>query len=183
MRWFKFLILVVLATSCDPPPEMEEEIPYAPTKQSLATQVRNHTILELREKKDLRACGIGSGMMDQIRMLAISFFYYNEVDIEQARDLLMTAGTVFLRHVNANEKIRPYLQNYPFEPKNIQIAIFLMKPDGTEPDAGQLTIISMHKGILAYNIDKPGTKQLITIYKETFDEALSKWDPTAAEAP
>ncbi len=178
MKYFGFLILIVLVTSCDPPPEMEVYIPYKPDKQSLSNEVRNHTILELKEKKKLRACGEGSGMMHQIRMLAISFFYYNEVDIEQGRDLLMTAGTVFLRNINAKERIRPFLENYPFEAKNIEIRIFLQKPDGSDTSPGKLSILSMVGGVLAYKVDRPGTKMLDIVYEETFDEALEKWNPT-----
>ncbi len=179
MKCLRFLILIILATSCDPPPEMEVDIPYKPDKQSLSTEVRNHTILELRAKKNLVACGEGSGMMGQIRMLAISFDYYNEVDIDQARDLLMTASTVFLRNINAKEKIRPLLQNYPFEAKNIEIRIFLLKPDGSKPNIGNLSVASMVKGSVAYKVISPETKRLEIIYKETFDEALSKWSSVA----
>ncbi len=179
MNWLRFLALIVLAASCDPPPGMEVHIPHMPDKQSLSNEVRNHTILELRAKKDLRACGVGSGMMNQIKMLAISFYYYNEVNIDQARDLLMTASTIFLRNINTKEKIRPFLQNYPFEAKNIEIRIFLMKPDGSRPDAGNLTIVTMIEDELTYSVARPGTKMLDIVYEETFDEALTKWKSPA----
>ncbi len=172
MKCFRFLILVVLVTSCDPPPEMLT--PYMPSRMSLVNDVTNKTIIKLKTEKNLRACGVGSGMMDQIRMLAISFYYYNEVDIDQARELLMTAGVEYLRAINANEKMRPFLQNYPFEPRNIEIAIFIVKPDGSEPDIGRLTSVSMHRGVLNYYVHKTGTMRLETVYKETFAEAQAK---------
>src|SRR5580658_7753086 len=112
MRMTLLLFLMAFIGSCNLPNKKE---PDQPTKQTLATQVRNQTIAQLRKEKGLCACGIGSGMMDQIRMLAISFHYYNEIDIEQARELLMAAGTLFLNTINANEQIRPFLQNYPFK--------------------------------------------------------------------
>lgn len=147
--------------------------PYLPTKDSLVTEVTNRTILQLREEEGLRACGIGSGMMHQVRMLAISFDYYQEIDIDRARELLMKAGTVFLGRINENEKLRPFLLNYPFEPKNIQIAIFIYKPDGSSPDPNHLDVISMTNGLLRYKIDNPDGG-LITICEEKFEDARAK---------
>ena len=86
------------------------EDPFPPTKQSLSTEVMNKAFAQLKMEKELYPCGIGEGMMNQIRMLALSFNYYKEVDIEQARELLMTAGNVFLNIINSNEQIRPFLR-------------------------------------------------------------------------
>lgn len=80
--------------------------------------------VQLKKEKDLHPCGSGGGMMDQIGMLALSFNYYKEIDIDTGRDLLMTTGKLLLNSVNEDERIRPYLENYPFLPKNIEIRIF-----------------------------------------------------------
>jgi hypothetical protein len=116
------LLLIVLISSCGQP---KLENPTQPTKQTLATKVRNQTISQLKMERDLYPCGIGSGMMNQIRMLAISFDYYKEVDIDQARELLMAAGTLFLKTINSNKQIHSFLINCPFKPENIEIAIFV----------------------------------------------------------
>ncbi len=145
-----------------------------PSKQSLVNEVTNRTIVKLRTDNNLRACGIGSGAMDQIRMLAISFYYYNEVDIEEARKLVMVAGTTFLEEINSNEKIHSFLQNYPFTPKNIQIAIFLRNPDGSSPSADKLSVISMTHGVLTYRARHSDGGRLSTVFEETFEEAQAK---------
>ena len=172
MRVILFLLLMVYLTSCDPP--YIEDNPYLPTKQSLANDVRNKTFVQLKMEKELYPCGVGSAMMDQIKILALSFDYYKAVDMGQARELLMAAGTLFLHTINSNEQIRPYLENYPFRPENIEIAIFLKKPDGSKPDPDKLTVISMTNGVLRYKVDHPETECLITIYEENFDEAAAK---------
>ncbi len=172
MRYFKLLCLMVLVSSCDPPQEMLT--PDAPSKMSLVNEVTNKTIIKLKAENALRACGVGSGMMDQIRMLAISFYYYNEVDINEARNLVVTACLEYLNAINSNKEIRQYLQNYPFEPKNIRIAIYITKPDGSDPDSGNLSIVTLSDGVLYYSVDRPGTMQLNTIFKETFEEAQEK---------
>lgn len=167
MQFFGFIILIFFIASCH---NLNQDDSNEPSKQSLANEVRNQTILQLREK-GLCACGYGAGMMYQIRMLALSFNYYKEIDINEARVLLMTAATVFLDNVNSNDLIPPFLQNYPFTPKNIEIRIFIRKPNGRQPDADKLAVISMLDGVLEYEIMPD---RLETIYDETFEEAMSK---------
>ena len=168
-----FLLLMLFIASCH---NLNQEDLNEPSKQSLANEVRNQTILQLREK-GLCACGYGAGMMYQIRMLALGFNYYKEIDINEARLLLMTAATAFLNSVNSHDLIPPFLQNYPFTPKNIEIRIFIRKPNGRQPDADKLAIISMLNGILQYEI-MPNEYTLETIYQETFEEAREKLTPT-----
>ncbi len=172
MRIFCFLSLMICIVSCDPP--YVEDNPYMPTKMSLVNEVTNKTFVQLKKEKELYPYGIGSGMMHQIRMLALGLRYCKEVDINQARELLMVAGTVYLNTINAKEQIRPFLQNDPFQPDNIEIRIFLTKPNGSKHDLDNLTVISMIRGILEYDIRSSETGRLTTIYRETFQEAAAK---------
>lgn len=153
--------------------------PYLPDIDTLANQVINKTLLQLKKEKELYPFGTGAGMKDQIRMLALSFLYYKEVGIEQARELLIAAGTTFLDNINNKKEIRPFLQNYPFNPKNIEIAIFLKNQDGSELESGKLTIVSMTDGVLKYRTDEPQTYRLKTIYEENYDEAVAMLDKVA----
>ncbi len=172
MKVFCFLFLMAFITSCDPP--YLGDNPYMPSKGALVNEVTNKTLVQLKKEKELYPFGVGSGMMHQIRMLAIGFRYYKEIDINQARELVMEAGTLYLNTINAREQIRRFLQTYPFQPENIEIEIYLQKPNGTEPDPGKLTIASMIRGVLKYDIVNEETGRLTTIYRETFQEAAAK---------
>ena len=165
------LLLIVFIAGCGTPCVAP---PPPPNEQSLVNEVRNKTFAQLKEEKELYPYGIGSEMMYQIKMLALGFRYYKEVNIAQARELLIRAGTVFLDTINSNEQIRQFLHNYPFKPENIEISIYLQKPDGSNPDPDKLTVITITNGVLDYMIDEPGTYRLLTIYKETFEEATEK---------
>jgi hypothetical protein len=83
----------------------------------------------------------------------------------------MAAGSLFLRNINGNERICPYLKNDPFKPENIQIRIFLQKPDGSESELDKLTVIVMLDGKLKYRVDNPETGRFKTIYEETYAAA------------
>ena len=56
-------------------------------KSQLANEISNRVALQLKQEQDLYPCGFGGGMMNQIRMLALSFNYYKRIEIEQAREL------------------------------------------------------------------------------------------------
>ncbi len=172
MKFLLFLFLMIFIASCDLP--YVEDNPYKPSEDTLINEVTNRTFVQLKKERELYPCGVGSGMMDQIRMLALSFRYYKEVDINQARELLMAAGTLYLNTINAKKEIRPFLQNDPFQPKNIGIRIFLQKPNGSEPEPETLTVAAMVNGILDYDVRIAETGRLTTIYRETFEEAAEK---------
>lgn len=171
MRVILLIFLTIFITSCDPP---YTDTSYMPTNGALASEVRNQTFVQLKNEYGLIPFGVGDGIGDKIRMLALCFRYNKEINIDEARELLMKAGTLFLKNINSNERIRPHLKNDPFRPENIEIIIYLQKPDGSSPNIGNLTIISMIDGVLAYKADLPDSYQLKTVYKETFEEAVTK---------
>ena len=169
---FLFLLLMILSTSCELPPV--DNSPYLPSKQSLANDVRARTAFQLKMEKGLTPFGTAGQMMDEIKMLGLSFQYHKEICIEEARKLLLTSGELLVSVINSNELIRPYLNNYPFEVKNVEILIFLFKPNGTQFDLDKLHLVTLVKGELEYFIRSSDTNLLKTIYSETYEEAVEK---------
>ena len=112
--------------------------------------------------------------MHEVHMLALSFEYPHLINVCEGRELLIAAVETLLSTVNTNEKIRPYLIRYPFQPKNIEIRIFLRNPDRSEIAPGNLCIVSALGGTLEYDIHDPTTAHLVTAYEETYQEALDK---------
>ena len=51
---------------------------------------------------------------------------------------------------------------------------FLYKPNGLEPDTGELTVVSMVNGILRYKVDQPEINRFKIVYEETYEEASVK---------
>jgi hypothetical protein len=116
-------------------------------------------------------------MINEIRMLSISFNYYKSVGIEEARELIVPAVTTFLNEINSNEEIRSYLKNYPFEAKNIEVVIFICEPDGRNVRPDQLSAITARNGIVSYKIDNPESKLFAVVHQETYEEALQILEP------
>ena len=64
-------------------------------------------------------------MMDDIQMMAMSFNYYEEVNLKTARELTIYVINEYLSAINSNKELRPYLHEYPFTAKNVEIRIFI----------------------------------------------------------
>jgi hypothetical protein len=110
--------------------------------------------------------------MDNVRKLVLCIFCYKRIDIEEARELLMSAGNMFLDAINKDERIRPYLINYPFLPKNIGIEIYFKELNGSNiEEPGKLHVAWLMNGFLTYDDENLETKRLQTIREETFEEA------------
>ncbi|MEX0962283.1 MAG: hypothetical protein WDZ28_05460 [Simkaniaceae bacterium] len=139
--------------------------------EKIVNQITQETAKKLKEKKKLVLIGTGGQMMYKIEMLAMSFNYYQEVDLNSARDLIVYTINEYLTDINNNQDVRPYLHEYPFTSKNIEIRIFIYGPDRRELPPEKIGYISSRKGILRYytrsDRDHP-------ICKETYDEALSE---------
>ncbi len=170
MNFFSLFTLLILLGGCITPPSS-----YIPSeKEKLCNEVTRIAAKEIYNKTGLIPCGSGGGAMDQIRMLALSFNYPYEVDITEGRKLLIAALETFMSVINEDERIRTYLINYPFEPKNIEIRIFLQKEDGSNVALDSLCILGAIDGILSYRIHKPDGFGLDRVHEETYEEALEK---------
>jgi hypothetical protein len=96
------LFLLIFITGCDPPRSVDN--PHKSSERTLINEVTNQTFIQLKMEKGLYPFGTGGGGgVNQIRMLALSFRYYKEIEIEEARELLMAAGTLFLKNINSTD--------------------------------------------------------------------------------
>ena len=140
----------------------------------IVNEIIAKTARHLKKEKGLQPCGTGAQMMDEVKMLALSFDYNKPLEIEEGRKLIVYAVETFVSMINSDERIHPYLYNYPFEPKNVEVAIFIKNPDRSSIEPEKLCLISVIKGILEYDVHDAKTSHLKTIYEETFVEAQKK---------
>lgn len=170
MKFFVVFVLLISCACCHS--NYGQETPT--DKLTMINQVRKNAAAKLRKDKQLYAIGTGAQAMDQIKMLALSFTYYNELTIEEGRELLIYAVSEFVNCVNEEGKIKPFLANVPFTPKNIEVMIFLKKADGSEIEGNKLHVITSIGGVLEYDIQDQSTDRLVTVHTETFAEGLER---------
>lgn len=140
--------------------------------EKIADKITEKTARKLQKEKHLFLVGTGGQMMHDIQMMAMSFYFYQEVDLTTARELIVHVITEYLSDINNNEDVRPYLHEYPFTAKNVEIRIWIHKPDRTSPPLDKIYYMSSIDGILHYYLNLPETYSRLSICDETYEEGL-----------
>jgi hypothetical protein len=111
MKICPFLILFTALISCEK--NITQNVYHRSSEWRLADEIYDNEIgkkvfCQLREKKKLYACESGWDLRGKkkIQVMHCGFFYYDEADIDQARELLLTVGNLYLTTINENERIR-----------------------------------------------------------------------------
>lgn len=137
----------------------------------LCNEIRATVARKLKEQKNLRPSGFGGSAPYDIRELCLSFDYFQEIDLNAARELLLYAIEVFVDEMNKNTAIRPYLHDYPITIENVDLLIFIRTPDGKFVEGSDnISTLSTINGKLVYRIwQDDHTNYAI---EETYEEAL-----------
>jgi hypothetical protein len=144
----------------------------SPRYVKLAAEITEKTAQKLKGKKNLYLVGTGGGMMNDIQAMHMSFHFYQEVDLKEARELVVYAANEYLLDINNNEEIRPYLHEYPFTAQNVEVVVFFYNPDGSKVASGKIKVAAVKQGKVVYYIDYPEKYTLKSIYEEPYEEAL-----------
>jgi hypothetical protein len=165
--FFYILIISFFTLSCSD--HKNQTVNY----EKIADKITIETAKNLKEEKNLFLIGIGGRMMHDIQMMGMSFNYYQKVDLSSARKLLVEAVETYLSNINNNQNIKPFLHEYPFTAKNVEVRIFIYEPDRSELPPEDIYRISSRNGILRYynRLDRDNP-----ICKQTFEEASKKID-------
>ncbi|MBX7065872.1 MAG: hypothetical protein K1X28_01455 [Parachlamydiales bacterium] len=173
------------------------DVPYG----KYADEISSAFIRDMKKKYGLVCAGSGGRMANGVDAFCIRFDAYRHATIEEAREMLVTAATMLVDRVNAHEKIRPYLNEYPFTWHGTDISIAFHNKrgntryyvDGSVALAHIGERVATHKGFLVYDraelqmrktpdfIDFDGTVKVgkvaerevfVKILEETYEEAL-----------
>jgi hypothetical protein len=171
-RLLAILLVGIGAISCQNP--NSDGSPADLEKQKLANQIRRKVATKLKEEIGLIPCGTIGQMLNKVQVLGLSFDYYQPTDIAEGRKLLIKAINSLMDEVNQEKRIHPYLSRYPFAPRNIEVEIFIRSPEGGDVPPGAIWVVDASEGFLRYDIHHPTKSGFITIYKETYEEALER---------
>lgn len=121
-------------------------------------------------------CGASGGQMPyDVEEISVQLVAYRSATVEQARELEVILTERFAEIINAHEKIRPFLREYPFPPSRVDVAISFENPKRNKkvPVAdGEVTLVFQAKNKLFYQSDKPnGRYQYTDIMNEPYEEA------------
>ena len=146
------------------------ELPKADT---IVNTVLDKTLMELRTKYPLSIIGVGSGQEDKKRiMIGVSFLLNQSLSKDECRELLVDITEVLLKNINQSEDLQPYLYNLPFSYKNMNINVFLRHPDCSDINYPDISVFSLMKGVVGYDIDDPKIRYRYSTEEEPYEKAL-----------
>ncbi len=166
-----FLFPIIIFVGCEMPNHQNVEIP----KSEKAVNDLLYKISQSFEKKyKMNAIATNVSMPGGVvKLLGLDFQIRGPLSKNEIRKILIDTAQEFLTSVNSDVAVRPYLENYPFKIKNIDITLFLIDAKGIRLDDPHIGIASISRGTLDYDIlittDIPSIK---SEFEESYEEVL-----------
>jgi hypothetical protein len=162
-----FLFTIIFSSSCN---QSNGHKKYERAKHSIiAEKITEKVAQKIEIETGLHLIGTGGGMMDCVKMMAMSFRGFGEIDVIKGRALIVHCVREYLSAINENLDIRPYLSHYPFTSKGIQIRIFITQ---TTPTAEALCFIGEIDGAVEYDVRKAPQESPEIVHQEPYEEAV-----------
>lgn len=168
MKCLMFGLFTVFLCGCQP-------IRPEPYYITLAHQVRDEFITDVKHKHPLEVYATGGGLTTDIDEITVGFISKQHYTIDEAREEFVLLAEDFLRRLNTWELIRPYLHNYPATIANFDLKLMFLdqnRQDNFISDGEVAGIFVSNKGNLVYYTSGRETGKLQEIYEEPYEEAL-----------
>jgi hypothetical protein len=137
-----------------------------------AHQVMRRSAKRIAKELNLVCSGSGGGMPYNVREMMLKFTCYQEGSVELARELEVKATEIFLEEVNSHEKIRPFLDIYPFTPDRAKISIVFNKKGGGSYPKESIVFSLQVNNRIHYFIKGTDPRPFKAVYDEPYEEAL-----------
>lgn len=144
----------------------------SPRYVKLAHKITDETAEKLKKKKNLSPAGTGGSMMNDVKMMMMAFQFFEVVDMDAARELLVYSTEEYLTNINSNKELRPYLHNYPFTSENVEIVIYFSQPNRGDVPLGNIAVAAVGNGSIVYYTKCSGPQTLKEFYEEPYQDAL-----------
>jgi hypothetical protein len=127
---------------------------------------------EMRQKYNLYSKADGGRMPHDVEEIEMDFIFYQKVNIEQARELEVMVTEGFVKCINAHEKIRPFLREYPFTYKRALVSIVFYDSNNNYWMGHSVDFVFNIRGEIFYKTFDPQTKKFCLLHKEPYEKSL-----------
>lgn len=144
-----------------------------PPNEVAVNQQINAFAKEMREREKMVLAGVGGSSLNQLkRIFDFDFWTEKKLTLEEARALCVRTANDFLKQVNENEKLQPYLEDHPFTIKNLNLMIGCTGPNLQRLPSEYISNITCTNGKIFYSIWSKEKNFYEEVKVETWDEAL-----------
>jgi len=131
---------------------------------------------ELGKKYKMSPIGPGGGATPEgIWLMSLSFEKNGDpLTEEEARKLIIHCVDDFLLAVNSDDKLKPFLKNYPFTSKNLDLTIFSYDKDHILHYFPSIAVVTNVEGKIGFFTEDPSVKHGYHTKKyETYEESVA----------
>ena len=129
-------------------------------------------VKDMSKQHKLSYFGGGGAFLYNVKNINISFASREMMDLGQARKLLISCSEELLRRINANDRIRPYLEHFPFSEKGIDLSISYFDSKLNHIQSKYIAGVFIINGNICYAVYDQEASTLKTVHKESYQEAL-----------
>jgi len=176
IKWIckmKIICILILASICLLSINLMS-VPYkAPPYNKIVDNIMSRASKRLVKKHSMRLIGIHEGMMGCVKMMGFRFQVYRPLSKDEARAMVVDSIQDFLADINQDEKIRQYLEVYPFDLNHVDMMIFIDTPDYGTYYYPNLCVVTASRGNIRYSTNDPEKKYSYkTEETESFEDAV-----------
>lgn len=135
-------------------------------------QIVNSFSKDMEKEYNLICIGDGGRMPYDVEEISVKFLAFRKVSIEEARKLEVNCTERLLKAINSNDKIRPFLREYPFKANRAKISISFRNKNNTYHCDGGVDLVFHAKNKIYYRSEDPSTEQFFSLAEEPYEEAL-----------
>lgn len=135
-------------------------------------QIVSPVAKELEKEFGIICTGGGGRMPNDVEEIEITFVAYKKATIEEARQIEVKATEKLLKAINAHEKIKPYLRDYPFKSNRAKISLSFRKKDNSCYRDGSVVHVLHVKNKIHYFSEDALTQSRILLKDEPYEEAV-----------
>ena len=138
---------------------------------AFADQAEKQFIREVKREYGFRCGGSGGSMPYDVEALSIDLIVYRSVTLEEARELGVKLIRKYVDIVNAHEKVRPYLREYPFKASRVNLSLSFYEKNNQPQLGGSIYHLFQARNTLFYDRYDAESESLVEVHQEPYDEA------------
>jgi hypothetical protein len=172
-RRISILVTVILIIFMERPMSAKEY--ESPKYTQYVAEVTSTFTKEMYKKYGLECGASGGEMPYDVEEISVQLVAYHSANIEEARELEVKVAERFVEIINAHEKIRPYLREYPFPSGRARVSIAFENPKKkkTQSTDNDVELVLHAKNRIFYQAYDPNNPYVgKDIKDEPYDEAL-----------
>jgi len=131
---------------------------------------------EFKRKYQIKVTGTGGCVRDGKKTsISIGFETRHPMKKEEWCKVIVECTQQFLKDINSDAKLEPYLSEKPYTYKHIEIKIFISNPDGSSIFHPGISVTSLVNGEISYStVDPENRWRYKSDEYESYEEALQK---------